>query len=386
MAIFCVAIDCYIFRVLRSRCRSVGPSKFQLCSSIVLYGVLGVAVCLPYRSGDDEMLRTIMGLLFTVFSVFAAKFLFVVFDLLASLPKLFHRRRLSGLSVAGGIISVVAFLAMWWGALVNRYRIQIREVEIPVENLPDSFDGMRIVQFSDLHTGTYGADTAFVSQLMDRINSLNGDVIVFTGDIVNRHSQELIPHLSPLSRLDATHGVYSIMGNHDYGDYSSWPSDEAKAADVAKLEEMERSIGWKLLLNESEYIYADGDSIAIIGVENIGDPPFKVYGSLKDSYENLSDPTVKILLTHNPAHWTQEIAGSGDKKVDLTLSGHTHAMQIEVAGVSPACFRYDTWGGLYNDEEEKHPLYVNIGVGTVGMPMRLGAVPEITVLTLRKKQ
>ncbi|MDE6323046.1 MAG: metallophosphoesterase [Paramuribaculum sp.] len=386
MAIFCVAIDCYILRISKSRCFSRVPSKIQAWTAGLLYLMVGVAMCLPYRSGDDAMLRTIMWLLFSFFSVYAAKFLFVVFDLIASLPKLFNRKRFRWLSVAGAVGAVVLFLAMWWGAIVNRYRIQIREFDIPVENLPEAFDGMRIVQFSDLHTGTFGTDTAFVSQLVDRINSLNGDVIVFTGDIVNRHSQELVYHLAPLSRLDAPHGVYSIMGNHDYGDYSVWPSEEAKAEDVAKLEAMQRSIGWKLLLNESDCLYADGDSIVIIGVENIGDPPFKVYGSLKDSYDSLADPTVKILLTHNPAHWSQEIAGSKDKKIDLTLSGHTHAMQMEVGGISPACFRYDTWGGLYNDSEGSHPLYVNIGVGTVGMPMRLGATPEITVLTLRKKK
>lgn len=194
----------------------------------------------------------------------------------------------------------------------------------------------------------------------------------------------MVPHLEPLSRLDADFGVYSILGNHDYGDYSTWESEAAKQADVDALVAAQRSIGWDVLLNEHRIIHCGPDSIALIGVENVGDPPFKIYGSLADSYPNLSDPLTKILLTHNPAHWNQEIENNDSAKVALTLSGHTHAMQMEILGYSPAVFRYSNWGGLYHDAKGKHPLYVNIGTGTVGLPMRLGATPEITVLKLKK--
>jgi len=296
---------------------------------------------------------------------------------------LFHKERLSWLSVAGGFFAILTFLLIWWGALVGRYRIQVNEVEISVANLPDSFDGYKIVQFSDIHVGTFGSDTAFVKQLVDRINAENGDLIVFTGDIVNRKTDELLPFVSVFSELEAPDGVISILGNHDYGDYSDWPDSVSKAENMSMLYDLNKKMGWNLLSNSHEYIYNGTDSIAIIGVENVGDPPFKIYGSLKNSYPDLHDSVVKILLTHNPAHWSQEVDGS-DKNIALTLSGHTHAMQMELFGVSPAVFRYKTWGGLYNDENNRHQLYVNIGTGTVGLPMRLGATPEITVFTLRK--
>jgi len=379
-----MAIDFYIYKAAKNRCGSRVPARIQLYSSVALYVCLGVILSLPRKSGSDPMLLTVMWSLFSFFSIYAAKMVFVLFDLAAYIPRLFGMKRLSWLSLAGGVAAIIMFLAVWWGALINRFRVQINEVEIEVPSLPDGFDGFRIVQISDLHTGTYGADTAFVSKLVDQVNALNGDMIVFTGDIVNRRSSELLPHIRPLSRLDAGIGVYSILGNHDYGDYSSWTSEAEKQADVKALVMQQKEMGWDLLLNEHRMIYHNGDSIALIGVENVGDPPFKVYGSLAAAYPDLSDAVTKILLTHNPAHWNQDIENNDTVNVALTLSGHTHAMQMEAFGYSPAVFRYKNWGGLYVDDKGEHPLYVNIGAGTVGLPMRLGATPEITVITLKK--
>lgn len=378
--------DAYIYILARKRCKSHIPARIQLISAIVAYLLLAVAVALPRRGGDDTTLRAIMWMFFIVISFYFSKFTFIVFDLVSRIPCLFKKSRIKWLSLTGGILSVIVFLAMWWGALVNRFRLDIREIEIPVENLPAEFDGYRIIQISDLHTGTYGNDTTFVSRFVDHINLLDGDVIMFTGDIVNRHSEELIPFIGPLSRLDAPDGVISILGNHDYGDYHTWASPEEKAADREHLLNYQKQMGWNLLLNSHVIIRHGSDSIAVIGVENIGDPPFKIYGSLKDSYPNRNDTVTKILLTHNPAHWEQEIANRNDNNIALTLSGHTHAMQIELMGVSPASWRYERWGGLYYDKSGKHPLYVNIGTGTVGLPMRLGATPEITVITLKKAE
>ncbi|MDE5858007.1 MAG: metallophosphoesterase, partial [Muribaculaceae bacterium] len=231
---------------------------------------------------------------------------------------------------------------------------------------------------------TFGNQTKFVSRLVDEINNLNPDLIVFTGDIVNRNSNELIPFVSVLSRLQAKEGVISIMGNHDYGDYTTWESDKAKQENLKLLHNLEKKMGWDLLLNQSKNIYRGNDSILIIGVENIGDPPFHVYGSLEKAYANTSTPQTKILLSHNPAHWKNSIADNPGHKIDLTLSGHTHAMQVELLGMSPAVFRYPTWSGLYHDKTTSNRLYVNIGAGTVGLPMRIGATPEITLITLRR--
>lgn len=341
-------------------------------------------ICIPKRNCSTEMLTVTMWMLFTYLAFYLTKYLYVIIDLLANIPRLFKRRRIKWLSAVAGILALVFFASLWWGALFNRFNIDVKEVEVEISGLPDRFEGYRIAQFSDIHTGTFGNDTTFVTELVDRINSLKPDLIVFTGDIVNSKSSELRPHVGPLSRLHATDGVYSILGNHDYGDYSEWASPEAKRENLELLKSLQGEMGWRLLLNETEYIRRGNDSIALIGVENIGDPPFKVYGSLTKSYANLSDSVTKVLLTHNPAHWVDSISGREAMRVPLALSGHTHAMQIEILGWSPAKYRYPTWGGLYSDKDKSHKLYVNIGSGTVGFPARVGATPEITLITLKK--
>ncbi|WP_290392202.1 metallophosphoesterase [Paramuribaculum intestinale] len=369
--------------MVRRRCVSKVPARLQLVSAVLLYMALIVGVSMPRRSGDDGSLLFIMWVLFGYMTFIMPKLVFVVVDAVALLPVLWHGRRWRWLSLTGGVIAIVAFLAMWWGALVNRFRVDVREVDFEFPHLPAAFDGFKIVQISDLHVGTYGDDDRFVRKLVGVINGLHPDAVMFTGDIVNRHSSELIPFVDALSGIEAPYGVFSILGNHDYGDYADWPSEADKAADVAALCAMQESMGWKLLLNQTEFIHSGRDSIAVIGVENIGDPPFRIYGSLPKAYPGVGDSVSKILLSHNPAHWTDSISGHDDVNIALTLSGHTHAMQIEVAGLSPAAMRYATWGGMYGDEAGRHALYVNIGAGTVGMPMRLGATPEITLITLK---
>lgn len=380
-----IVVDVYIYRAARKRVSSAVPARIQLISSLALYSLLIVGFCLPMRSGDEGLFLAKMWVLFSYVTFIVAKLVFVVFDLIASIPRLFGHRRIRLLSLAGGVLAVITFIAMWWGALVNRLNINTENVTVNVAELPQPFDGYRIVQISDLHVGTFGADTAYVSKVVDYVNSLNPDVVLFTGDIVNRTSDELKPFVGTLSRLECPDGVYSILGNHDYGDYYNWDCESDKKASLDSLVAMQKRMGWRLLLNEYEIIRRDGDSIAVVGVENVGDPPFKVYGDLKASYPDLSDSVTKILLTHNPAHWQMEIADRDDMNVGLTLSGHTHAMQMSAFGWSPAAWRYDNWGGLYFDKSGRHPLYVNIGIGTVGMPMRIGATPEVTVITLKKK-
>lgn len=376
-------VDGYIYIMVRRRVVSKVPARLQLVSAVLLYMALIVGVSMPRRSGDDGSLLFIMWVLFGYMTFIMPKLVFVVVDAVALLPVLWHGRRWRWLSLTGGVIAIVAFLAMWWGALVNRFRVDVREVDFEFPHLPAAFDGFKIVQISDLHVGTYGDDDRFVRKLVGVINGLHPDAVMFTGDIVNRHSSELIPFVDALSGIEAPYGVFSILGNHDYGDYADWPSEADKAADVAALCAMQESMGWKLLLNQTEFMHSGRDSIAVIGVENIGDPPFRIYGSLHKAYLAVGDSVSKILLSHNPAHWTDSIAGHDDVNIALTLTGHTHAMQIEVAGLSPAAMRYATWGGMYGDEAGRHALYVNIGAGTVGMPMRLGATPEITLITLK---
>lgn len=386
LGIIFLLTDLYIWRTCLKRYGSRTPARLVLWSSVALYVLMAVAVALPRRGGDNATLLTVMWMLWSILTVYASKIVYVAIDLLGRIPGLWHGHRIKAFSRIGAVSAAAVFIAMWWGTFVGRFDIQIKEIDIPVSGLPARFDGYRIAQISDLHTGTFGTDTTFVSEVVDRVNSLGADLVVFTGDIVNSRSSEVDPHISPLSRLKARDGVFAVLGNHDYGDYSEWPSCQAKAENLKHLRDAIRSMGWTLLDNTTEIIRHGADSIALIGVENIGDPPFHTYGSLAGAYSDLSDPTLKILLSHNPAHWTDSIRNDKSKNIALTLAGHTHAMQMQVGGWSPAAYRYPTWGGLYSSADSARKLYVNIGLGEVGLPSRMGgAKPEITLITLSNK-
>lgn len=381
---FNLLVDGYIWYVLRrAACRRL-TLRAHVVASLLLIVYAVVIVALPRRRGGDSLLLADMWMLYSYFTIYVPKLVFVVFSLFAFLPLLWKRSVSRIVLWTGAAAAVATCVVMWWGALVNRTTYEIKEVELTFENLPPAFDGYRIAQFSDFHVGTYGTDTAFVAEAVDGINALHPDVIFFTGDIVNRRTDELPPFAAPLSRLSAPDGVISIMGNHDYGDYSEWPSTGAKSDNLSRMHGLHDEMGWKLLLNSTSMIHRGTDSIAVVGVENWGDPPFTVYGDLNKAYPEIEDSVFKILLTHNPAHWVEEVSGRDSVNIALSLAGHTHAMQIEIGGWSPARFRYPTWGGLYADTDENHWLYVNIGLGAVALPMRIGAKPEITLITLRR--
>lgn len=378
-----ILTDFYLLRYLYSEVRKQIWAKLQLWSALTFALGLIIMVCWPLKATADSAIRTMMWILFVYISIYIPKYVFVVFDAISRLPRLWDKKRWKALSIIGGVISAVSFVAFWWGALFNRFNLDVREVDVTIANLPARFEGFRIAQISDLHVGTYGNDTTFVAELVDKVNRLDADVIVFTGDIVNRHTGELEPFVSTLSRLSAPYGVYSILGNHDYGDYYKWESETDRDANNADMEKLQKRMGWRLLKNGYDILRIENDSIALIGVENVGDPPFRTYGDLADAYPDVDDPVVKIMLSHNPAHWRTDIANS-EHNIDLTLSGHTHAMQMTIFGWSPAAFRYHEWGGLYSDTSGRHQLYVNIGTGTVGFPARIGATPEITLITLHR--
>lgn len=380
-----VLLDWYICRAVALRCkvRSRLWRNVVVWSAVALNVGLVVLIAWPKKSSSDDGLLAMMWALYAYLSVYLGKALFVVVDLVGKIPCLFHRPRLRGFDIAGLSLGALLFIGLWLG-VVNTHRTAVEEVEIADPLLPVSFDGFRVAQISDLHVGSYGTDTAYLARVVEQVNELKPDVVLFTGDIVNRRSSELRPFVATLSRLIAPYGVYSILGNHDYGDYYHWPTHEAKQANMHELKEMQRQMGWTMLNDSTTVLRRDNDSIVVIGVENIGDPPFPVYGSLDDAYKgDLADPSFKILMSHNPAHWNADIRNAPDKNIALTLSGHTHAMQCELFGWSPAKWKYKTWGGLYSDEDHAHLLYVNIGIGEVAMPARIGATPEITLFILR---
>ncbi|MDE6486942.1 MAG: metallophosphoesterase [Muribaculaceae bacterium] len=372
-----IALDVYIFR----RISRPGLRRAYAGLSAALSLLWTAIIFVPKDYGNDGYMYALMWAVYVYWSFYIPKYVFFVPDAAAAIPHLARRRRWHWLSGIGACLAAVVFAGMWWGALAGRFLLDVKEVSADIPGLPAELKGKRIVQISDWHVGSYDGDTTFVARTVDAINALRPDAVVFTGDLVNRHSDELRPYMATLSRLHAPLGVYSIMGNHDYGDYYNWPSDEAHRADADSLRAMQRRMGWRMLDNEAVALSAPSGRLILIGVENIGEPPFTTRGDLRRAYPTPADSLPKILLSHNPRHWTDSIAGNPDANIALTLSGHTHAMQMRIGGFSPAAWRYPTWGGLY-DDGAGHRLYVNTGIGTVGLPMRIGATPEITVITL----
>lgn len=389
LALINALTDTYIYYVLKRRCHTPRYSRIQLWTAMLCLAWL-IAICMmPFKGGDETALKITMWMLLCYITVYIPKYFFVITDIVGSIPVLWHSRPLRWPGCVGLTLGIMLSAGIWWGTLVNRFRIDVNEVTVPIVSLPAAFDNYRIVQLSDLHIGTYGNDSTFVNSIVDTVNALHPDLIVFTGDLVNRRTDELLPFVNVLGRLHAPDGVMSVLGNHDYGDYYNWRTLSDKIENKSQMVRLQHRMGWRLLLNQTDFIRRGADSLAVIGVENIGDPPFAVYGDLNEAYPAVADSVCKILLSHNPAHWDNDIQNNDAVNIALTLSGHTHAMQIELAGVSPASLRYRHWGGLYDNKEYidvdgaiKY-LYVNIGLGTVGIPMRFGATPEITVITLK---
>ncbi|MCM1094057.1 MAG: metallophosphoesterase [Lachnospiraceae bacterium] len=380
-----IFVDYYIWKQIVAASKRRWQGVVYAWSSLFMLIFVIVAVCLPRRSGSDATLNCVMWMLYGYCTIYIPKYLYCIISSIRAIPALWRsRRRWNFFQPIAATVAVLVFIVMWWAAIVNRISYQVKEVEIEFAGLPEDFDGYKIVQFSDFHVGTYGSDTAFVSEVVDVMNGLGADAIFFTGDIVNRRTDELLPFVKPLSRLHAPDGVFSILGNHDYGDYSTWKSEEDKAENLEKMKSLQGGMGWNLLNNETVYLHEGADSIALIGVENWGEPPFNVYGDLDKAYPCQSDSIFKILLTHNPMHWVEKVADNDTVNIGLALSGHTHAMQMQIGNWSPSKWRYDTWGGEYGDKSGERKLYVNIGLGTVAIPARIGATPEITLITLKR--
>lgn len=278
----------------------------------------------------------------------------------------------------------IPFLSLGYGMLNGAYNYQVRNVRLRFPNLPKAFHGIKIVQLSDIHSGSFGNKSAVESGIQLVLDQ-KPDYIFFTGDLVNNQTKEVEPWITTFSKLKAPGGVFSILGNHDYGDYFSWPDEAAKKENLNAMHEAHAKIGWRLLRNESVTLERDGDKIGLIGVENWGARGrFSQYGNLKKAAANSRENPFNILLSHDPSHFEAEVQQK-KPEIDLTLSGHTHGMQfgVEIPGYikwSPASWIYPYWAGLYSFG--KQHLYVNRGFGFIGYPGRVGILPEITVITL----
>ena len=281
--------------------------------------------------------------------------------------------------------AAIPFASLLYGMYKGRYNYQVIKHTLFFEDLPAAFDGYRITQISDVHSGSFD-NPEKIKYGIDLINEQQSDVILFTGDLVNNKSSEMHAWKESFGKLSAKDGVFSVLGNHDYGDYVEWESAEAKRANLDALKDVHAQMGWRLLLNEHEYLEKGGDRIALVGVENWGAGHFKKKGDLNLASRGVKNEDFKVLLSHDPSHWQEKIK-KDPKNYHLTLSGHTHGMQfgIEIPGWfkwSPIQYRYENWAGVY--EEFGRYINVNRGFGFLAYPGRVGIWPEVTVLELRK--
>lgn len=287
------------------------------------------------------------------------------------------------LAKSGVIAGTLPLAALTFGVVSGAHDYRVRKRIIQSANIPKAFDGLRIVQISDIHTGSFFNKTA-VAGGVDLINAQKADLVFFTGDLVNNESDEAKPYLDIFKKVKAPMGVYSTMGNHDYGDYRNWSSMQAKQTDIRQLHEMHQYMGWNILLNENRIIEESGEQLAILGLENWGAGRFSKYGDMSKTYAGTEEVPFKILLSHDPSHWDAQVRPHY-QDVDLMLAGHTHGMQfgVEIGDFrwSPAQYIYKQWADLY--QEGNQFLYVNRGFGFLGYPGRVGILPEITVLELK---
>ena len=281
-------------------------------------------------------------------------------------------------------LAAIPFASLLYGMYRGKYNYKVLNYVLEYDDLPEAFDGFKIAQISDIHSGSFD-NPEKVQYGVDLINQQQADVVFFTGDLVNNRAEEVFPWIETFKKINSKFGVYSILGNHDYGDYTSWESEAEKKKNMEALFDAQKQMGWDLLLNESRFIEKDGQRLALVGVENWGSG-FKQAGDLEKALENVAPQDFKILLSHDPSHWEAQVLPH-PFDIHLTLSGHTHGMQfgIEIPGWikwSPVKWRYKQWAGIY--EHAKQRLNVNRGFGYLAYPGRVGIWPEVTVITLTK--
>lgn len=403
---FMLLLDFYFFQALRTITQSANP-KTRLIIYLVYWVISGsaiiVLISLPYLHFDQQN-RLFRNTIFAcIAGLFFAKLIASVFFLVDDVRrviqwgagKIFFSNTEGELFQSGESISRSVFLS-WTGVLTggglfgslvygfgNKYKYQLTKHQLKFDDLPASFKGIRIAHISDIHSGSF-TDKDAVRRGIDKLLAEQPDLILFTGDLVNNKSEEMDDYKEIFREINAPLGVFSVLGNHDYGDYIQWESDTEKRENLQKLKEVHSSLGWRLMLDENIEIEKNGEKISLIGVENIsGKSRFKSYGSLSKAYSGVNQSHFKILMSHDPSHWEAEVR-EDFPDIHLTLSGHTHGMQfgVEIPGFkwSPVQYVYKQWAGLY--KEGIQHLYVNRGFGFIGYPGRVGILPEISIIEL----
>lgn len=404
VAVLMLLLDIYIFQVVRFVSQGAGARTKTFIFSA--YWVVSIAfliflLVMPFIDWESRY-RSVRSTLFAVvIGLFLAKLIGAVFFAVDDVRrgvqwlagKLFFSNtegeqitsgaRMSrslflswlGLAVSGGLYSALLY------GFSNKYNYKIKKVPLSFANLPAAFRGMRVVQLSDIHSGSFNNPDA-VKAGVEKIMSLQPDLILFTGDLVNNIADEMEPYASIFSQLKAPLGVYSVFGNHDYGDYHRWASPAEKTANLERLKAIQAEMGWRLLLDEHVALERGGEQIALLGIQNWSAlSRFPKYGNLARAHQGTEKYPFRILMSHDPTHWDAEVRPEFGN-IDLTLSGHTHGMQfgVEIPGFkwSPVEYVYRQWAGLY--KEANQMLYVNRGFGFIGYPGRVGILPEITLL------
>ena len=359
----------FLFQFLSSsEGRVLNPAKSYAFGFLLAYMSFGLVI-IPILLGED-IIRFILGL----------------YDKLLTIKEPFYlpsRRKFVSQLALG--LAAIPLTSLLYGMYRGKYRFRVLNYTLHYEDLPHAFDGYKITQISDVHSGSFD-NREKIEYGVNLINEQQSDAILFTGDMVNNKASEMLPWQDLFGRLSAKDGVYSVLGNHDYGDYVSWPTEEEKVKNLNALKQIQKDMGYVLLLNESRFIERNGQRIAIVGVENWGAGGFKKAGDLKKAAQHIDKNDFKILMSHDPSHWEKEVI-QDDYQYHLTLSGHTHGMQfgIEIPGWikwSPVKWRYKYWAGIY--KEMGQYINVNRGFGYLGYPGRVGIWPEITVIELKK--
>lgn len=406
MAGLMVLLDFYVYNVIKTLTQSYG-SKTKSIIGITYWTIsvmaLVILFVLPYLNLDHYS-RSVRSVIFAlIIALFLAKLIAAVFFLVDDIRRgiqwlagkiyfkntegeeLQQGEQISrsvflswlGLGVGGGLFTSLVY------GFTNKYDYRVRQVKLDYPNLPTSFRGLKIIQISDIHSGSLSNKEA-VEKGVERIMEHKPDLILFTGDLVNNEAVEMHGFTDVFNRLKAPLGVYSILGNHDYGDYHQWPDQETKARNLESLKQLQADMGWKLLMNEHVLLERNAEQIALIGIENWSSKArFPQYGKLDIAYAGTEKVPFKILMSHDPSHWDSQVRPQYND-IDLMLSGHTHGMQfgVEIPWLkwSPVQYVYKQWAGLYEAGNQK--LYVNRGFGFIGYPGRVGILPEITLIEL----
>lgn len=393
-------IDIYAFQAVRTTFRNKWINVAYLVISIIVIGNFIYQLTMVDRSsGLSTSVNLAIGLFLTLYIPKFAMMILMFGEDIIRIPQAAYRYFSTGttaetvgympsrrkfVSQLAIVVAAIPFTSFLYGMVKGKYNFKVLKYTLHFDDLPDAFDGYKITQISDIHSGSFDNRNK-IEYAVDLINEQASDTILFTGDMVNNTASEMIPWKDIFSRLNAKDGMYSVLGNHDYGDYVQWDTTEQKEENLEQLKAIQHEIGFDLMLNESRFIEKDGERIAIVGVENWG-KGFKQKGDLKKATEQVKSDDFKILLSHDPTHWQEQVLHDKEH-YHLTLSGHTHGMQfgIEIPGFikwSPVKWRYKYWAGVY--QERGQFINVNRGFGFLAFPGRVGIWPEITVIELKK--